>query len=287
MTLHTLLTACALAVCAAALFWLVCRLLLAAGTVLRRPGAFAGEALNTSGERVRMALHGSRRKLLVLTVSGAYAPVTAALLLALPWRPPEGLPAYAAWGIAALLLVAWVFFLLRGLTAARALRFSARAHAALGNAFERLAGQGHRTFHDVWLGNSFLDHVVVGKRGLFVIQVAARRPPKGAEAVRLHNRHLQYQDGVSTVEPVLRAERGARDLATQAGRWLGHRISIRAAVAAPGWKAMPVKSGDILLLNEKNAVMLPGWSRPADHLLDEDVQALQERFVALCANEAL
>lgn len=287
MSVSALLTTMSLAVCIAAPFWLLCRLLLAAGALLRRPGAFAGEALNTSGERVRMALRGSRQQLLVLAMCAVQAPVTGGLLYVIRWQSPAGMPAYVIRGLALVLLAVWLYSLFRGLSAARALRFSARGHAALGTAFERLAGQGHRAFHDVWLGNSFLDHVVVGKRGLFVIQVAARRPPKGAEAVRLHNRHLQYQDGVSTVEPVLRAERGARDLAAQAGRWLGHRVSVRAAVAVPGWKAQPVKSGDILLLNEKNAVMLLGWSRPADHLLDEDVQAMQERFVALCANEAL
>ena len=66
-------------------------------------------------------------------------------------------------------------FLVLGFLRWQASRFAARAGAALGAVFARLALQGHRVFHAVSLAE-VQDHLVIGTRGAFVIRVVARRP---------------------------------------------------------------------------------------------------------------
>lgn len=82
-------------------------------------------------------------------------------------------------------------------------------------------------------------------------------------------------------------ERCARRLAELASKQLGHRVTVRPVLAMPGWEVAPPGVGDLLLVNEENAVMLLGWSRPADHLFAEDVPALQELLARLSLNRAL
>ncbi|HEV2212333.1 MAG TPA: nuclease-related domain-containing protein, partial [Gammaproteobacteria bacterium] len=168
-------------------------------------------------------------------------------------------------------------------------RHAARASAALGAVFARLALQGHRVFHAVPLGEEVADHVVIGSRGAFVILVLARRPRKEAKSARLHGRFLEFQDGIGLPAPVLSAERCARALAELSGRNLSHRINVRPVVAVPGWEIAPAESpvSDVLLVNEKNAMMLLGWTKPADALFEEDAAKLQEQLVKLCANPSL
>lgn len=281
------MTALALGALSAPAFWLVAWLLLRLGALLRRPGAFAGEALNVPGEQARARLRGIRQSQLLLLFTAVHALVAGAGF----WLAGAGvfhsLPRPAVWGLAALLALIWAALLWRLTRAHRAARFESRAHAAVGAALDRLSLHGGQVFHDLLLGGERLDHVVVGKRGLFVVQVAARAPRRSDGAARLHNRHLEFQDGARDVEPVLRAERGARALVAFAARILGHKPAVRAVIAAPGWKVMPVKGGELLLVNEKSAVMLTGWTRPADHLMDEDAQLLQEQLTKFCSSDTL
>ncbi|MGH8363135.1 MAG: NERD domain-containing protein, partial [Gammaproteobacteria bacterium] len=189
--------------------------------------------------------------------------------------------------MACVLIVVWAVFLVRGYRRWRVCRFVARADVALGAALDRLAMQGHRVFHDVALGKQRFEHVVVGARGLFVIRTVARRPKRNLNVVRLHGRTLEFQDGLNLPDPSGEVEQGAHLLSELAGRLLNHPVQARAVLATPGWEVPTDQAGDLLLVNEKTAIMLLGWSRAGDHLLSEDAPALQERLVRLSISRNL
>lgn len=268
-----------------ALLWLVARI----SPWLRLRGVFADLVLNAAAETARQELRRRETQLLLLAAAacGALAAFLAALLF--DAARFSGWLLWTLFGLACALIVAWGVFLVLGFMRWHASRFAARASAALGAVFARLALQGHRVFHAVPLAEGIADHVVIGTRGAFVVLVVARRPSKDVKSVRLHGRFVEFQDGIGLPGPVLNAERSARALAELSARNLSHRINVRPVVALPGWEIAPPESpvSEVLLLNEKNAMMLLGWTRPADNLFEEDAARLQELLVKLSANPAL
>lgn len=269
---------------------LLCWLLLSAATwvapLLRFETRFRDLVLNASAEQARERLHRAQRKASLLTVAAcaALGGFVTLWLLAMPRF--HAVPIWVIFGVACLLIVAWCVFTMRAWRQWRTSRFAARADAALGAALERLAMQGHRVFHAVTFGTHCFEHVVVGPRGLFVIRTVARRPGR-MNAARLNERTLEFQDGKVLVDPILEAEQGARIFSELASRQLGHALRARAVVATPGWEVTPDQVGDLVLVNEKTVVLLLSWSRPADHPLEGDALALQERLARLCVNRRL
>lgn len=287
MQLGNLLNTIAAGVFAGTLFWLLMWPLVRVTPLLRLKGVFPELVLNGCAEQAREALHLASRELAMLT--GAACAAVAAFLALLFMETPVsfGVLSYVLFAIACLLTVAWGVFAVRGLRRWWQYRFAARADAALGAVLGRVAMAGHRVFHDVSLGNERFEHVVVGPRGIFVVRVVARRAVKQARAVRLNGRTLEFQDGKVLADPIVSVERGARLLAELVERSLSHRVAVRPVVAVPGWEVAPAHGTELLLVNEKNALMLPGWSRPADHVFEEDLPALQERLARLSVNRGL
>ena len=266
---------------------LLCWLLLSAAVrvapLLRLRNAFRDLVLNISAEQARANLHRAGREALLLTAGACAAAggFVALWLLAVPRF--RDVTMWVLFGVACVVIVAWSVFTLRAWRHWRDCRFAARADAALGAALDRLAMQGHRVFHAVTLGKQCFEHVIVGSRGLFVVRTVARRPGR-MNAARLNDRTLEFHDGKLLVDPILEAEQGARMLSELASRQLGHALRVRAVVAVPGWEVTPDQVGELLLINEKTAVLLLSWSRPVDQPLEGDDLAMQERLARMSIN---
>ncbi len=287
MQLSHLLTAITGGVLSGVLCWLLLQALVRLAPLVRLRLAFGGLVLNAAGEMARANLTRAARDMLLL---GAAACATVGGFVALALLSVPGFGGVLMWVIfimACVLIVVWAVFLVRGYRRWRVCRFVARADVALGAALDRLAMQGHRVFHDVALGKQRFEHVVVGARGLFVIRTVARRPKRNLNVVRLHGRTLEFQDGLNLPDPSGEVEQGAHLLSELAGRLLNHPVQARAVLATPGWEVPTDQAGDLLLVNEKTAIMLLGWSRAGDHLLSEDAPALQERLVRLSISRNL
>ena len=286
MQLPYLLNAITGGVLSSVLCWLLMNVLVRIALLLRIRRAFGDLVLNVPGEQARANLYRTQREALLLTAAAcaAVGGFLAQWLLAAPRF--QGVLMWVMFGVACVLIVAWLVFSVRVWRHWRTCRFAARADAALGAALERLALQGHRVFHEVMLGKQRFEHVVVGPHGLFVIRTVARRPGR-MNAARLNGRMLEFHDGKTLVDPILEAEQGARVLSELASRQLGHDLRARPVVATPGWEVTPDQFGDLVLVNEKTAVLLLSWSRPADHPLEDDAPALQERLARLSVNRAL
>lgn len=289
MSLETIINSIAEgALCGAALWALMWATLRVSG-VLRLRGIFPELVLNAPAEDLRRELR--RRENDLLLLAGAACAAISAWLAAMLF----GATRYSGWlmwtlfGLGCALFVAWAVFLVLGFMRWYQSRHAARASAALGAVFARLSLQGHRVFHAVPLADEIQDHVVIGTRGAFVVRVVARRPTKQAKSVRLNGRFVEFQDGIGLPAPVVSAERGARALADLSAGSLSHRINVRPVLALPGWEIAPPQGAlsQVLLINEKNAMMLLGWTKPADNLFDDDAARLQEQLIKLCSNPLL
>lgn len=274
------------AVFAAAAAWALLWALTRVSPYLRFKGAFWELTQNAAGERVRAELRATERDLLLLGAGAATGLTTGLTLDRLGAPRLSGLWMWLLFGLACALFIVWWVFLVRGLIAWQRRRYAARASVGLAGTLARLALQGHRVFHDVPCGDLTLDHVVMGKLGVFAITVVARPTVKPGGVVRINGRSIEFQDGHALLDMLARAERGARALTDATAKGLSHRIHVLPVVAVPGWEIAPPQgqAGEVFLINEKSAVMLLRAAKPSDQLFEQDVAALHEQLGRLCVS---
>ncbi len=277
------------AVFAAAVLWALLWGMTRVAPYLRFGRAFPELVLNAPAESTRAGLRHVERELLLLTTAASAAGIAFLGLWFAGGERPAGVWMWVAFGLACALVVGWGYFTVRRLLDWHDARYAARACAALGATLARLSLQGHRVFHDVPLGEVTVDHVVMGKFGVFAIKLVARRPGKEANVVRINGRSIEFQDGYALLDTIALAERGARVLTDGTVKGMSHRIHVLPVVAVPGWEIAPAQgqAGETFLINEKSAIMLLRNSKPADHLMDADATVLQEHLTRLCVNKAL
>lgn len=262
-----------------AVSWLLARLANAVRLPQKLP--FGAELLRGAGDSDRLRHRDAGRELAALLAAMLTALiVTGASVLMLDAGRLPAWPAWAwvmVWVANAGVLALAVFGIARLVKRQRRLRFDWAARAAVGDILKRLNLSGNRVFHDVTVEGALIDHVVVGARGMFAINVVPRPLPKnGGErpVAELKNGKLLLA-GRAEALPVGDAARNMTLLSAAASRVVGHRVPVRSVLALPGWHSVPNDSGNHLVLNEKNLVMLTSWNRPDAYLMDEDCVAIQ------------
>ncbi|HEX6930104.1 MAG TPA: nuclease-related domain-containing protein [Gammaproteobacteria bacterium] len=272
--------------------WALARAGVAVLTRLPRKVPFAVELTAGSGERDRAQYRAAGRELGALLAGLLSALVVAAATALL--REPDRLPAWptwawvAAWIMNGAVTVLAVYGIVRLVLLRRRLRFAWAARTAIGNVLKRLNFSGNRVFHDVAVEGAVIDHVVIGTRGIFAINVVPRAVAKGdgeRPAAELKNGKLAFA-GRAEALPVGDAARNMTLLAAAAGRIVGHRVPVRSVLAVPGWHTVPNDKGNHLVFNEGNLVTLTSWNTPDAYLMEEDCVALQAFLANACLRAA-
>ncbi len=160
------------------------------------------------------------------------------------------------------------------------------ANIAVGHALQRTTAKGNRVFHNVQAGNRIIDNVVVGPNGVYAVNVFALESPSGEEAsVRLKKTYLRF-GRVKVTQPVARSASNAAQLSKDLTELIGHPVKVRSVIALPGWQIGTSATGEHLLVNEKTAVMLTGWTDPEASLMNEDVELIYDHLAKKCCNGA-
>ena len=289
MNLATVINTLTAGVFAGALCWALVWPLLWGAPYLRFKGAFVDQVPTVPGEAARRELRDAERDLSALAAAACAALAAYLALLVYGVARLQGVWMWVLFGLGCALFVTWWVFLVRISLRWRGCRYAARAHGALATSLGRLAFQGHRVFHNLVLGEVTVDHLVLGKFGVFAIKLVARRPGKLGNISRINGRSIEFQDGFALLDTIALAERSARAVADMQVKGLSHRVHVQAVVAAPGWEIAPPQGqvGEVSLINEKTAVMLLRNSKPAYHIMDEDAVVLQEHLARLCVNRSL
>lgn len=162
------------------------------------------------------------------------------------------------------------------------IRFVRDANVAIGHQLQQMSVEGTRVFHDVETSAGIVDHVIVGQKGLYAVNVVARRSGKRAHT-RIEENTIEFSNSKATqsiVEIVAKTTR----LQKEFRELLGHKIRLRSVVAVPGWDIGEQSNENHLLVNERTIAMLTGWKDSSDYLMNDDVTALQQELMQRCAH---
>jgi hypothetical protein len=135
--------------------------------------------------------------------------------------------------VLAILYFAWLFRRVR--KRARQLRLGRDGERAVGQYLEGLREAGARVFHDV-PGDAFnLDHVVISRHGLFIVETKTCSKPHPKAQVSVRGKQVLLAGHVMTRNPVEQVRAQIAWLEQLLEQSTGKRLPIRGAVVFPGW----------------------------------------------------
>jgi hypothetical protein len=150
------------------------------------------------------------------------------------------------------------------------------ANVAIGHQLHRtLTGLG-RLFHDVDTDAGIVDHVFVGRFGVFAVTVFARRAIHAGEVV-VDGNELRFRPS-RTVKSIVPVSKRVAALEREFRRSLDRRVRVQSVIAVPGWNITAEAAGDHILVNEHSLQVLQEWQNQSDTLSDDDVDTLQDRL---------
>ena len=173
-------------------------------------------------------------------------------------------------------LVATVYFSMKTVslgTQKRKFLQAIDAELVVAQELEVLRALGCRIFHDLQCGEFNIDHVVIGKGGVFAVETKSRlKPEKGggkeAASVRYDGKVLHFPGWVEA-KPLQQAERQARWLEQKLGKATGEPVKVRGVLALPGWFVTLQARGDVSVINPKK----PDWmAKPMGESRLDDAQ---------------
>jgi len=126
---------------------------------------------------------------------------------------------------------------------------------AVGQYLENFRVNGDRVFHDI-IGDEFnLDHVIVSKHGIFIVETKTYSKPKGIEPEIIYSKKSIKVNGFDTKDKLLiQAVCEAKWLKKMLNSSTGKEFPIKTVIAFPGWFIKDKEnqnSTDIWVLNPK------------------------------------
>jgi hypothetical protein len=171
------------------------------------------------------------------------------------------------------------------------LRLGYDAELAVGQELNFLMLNGFYVFHDVNLKNTLsefnIDHVVVGKSGVFAVETKGRSKPvesigKDSSKVEFDGKKLIFPQWEED-KPIEQAKRQASALQKWLSSAVGESIATRAVLALPGWYTSTTKKTDVAVINGKNPDKFFNVIREVE-LTEKQIKQIAHQLESLCRN---
>ncbi|MGH8223084.1 MAG: hypothetical protein ACREQZ_08925 [Woeseiaceae bacterium] len=284
MTLVSISGATAIAFISTLLFLLMARGWHALSRSFAGATRFSHSIMAEAAQRFRDRLDALSRRLSLYLASALVFAVI--FLTAYLLRPEQLFGGVPDWQLISMLVIAacalaWgCYRFLRLLVEKQRIAFLCDASMATGHGLQKLSASQNRVFHDVPTAAGVIDNVVVGQHGVHTVCVVAKKPGKHNK-VRLMGDQLAFAPGNHVVS-VAECGKRSSQLAREIRKAVGHAIRVRPVIAVPGWEIDAQASEEYLVVNERNLAMLRGWKDSTDHLMNEDVERVQEMLTERC-----
>jgi hypothetical protein len=153
------------------------------------------------------------------------------------------------------------------------LRLRYKGERVVGETLNQLLAMGVRVFHDVPFDGFNIDHVLVGKSGVYAVETKTRRKPKlekGRRAEVVYDgTSLHFPNG-SDEKALEQARLNARALSKWLTESTGETVLVKAILTFPGWWIERKAAGDVCVVNPDEIEKY--LSGAEDEMLDEGMR---------------
>jgi len=252
------------------------------GLFLRAPG----HTLNTQVDDAVMDLMGLFMVSMLLPLIVIVVP----LMQASTSGKAIGIGSWILYGLMAAAGLVWLGIkMYRQVHKVRNLRLGYEGEVGVGQELNQLMPLGFRVFHDFPADKFNIDHVVIGRTGVFAVETKARAKPDtgdGRQDSRLdYDGHSLRFPGWTEKEPIEQATRQAQWLSKWLTSAVGELVPVVAVVAVPGWFITRTKPAQVLVYNGKRPdKVFPQYSgKPLEPAM---IQRIAHQVEAKCRDVA-
>lgn len=137
----------------------------------------------------------------------------------------------------------------------KSLRQGRDGEKAVGQYLENLRESSAKVFHDIPADGFNLDHVVICKSGLYVIETKTYSKPDKGEVKIIFNGDAIFLNGkIKTDKPIIQVRAASKWLNDLILQVTGLKLTVKPVIVFPGWFIEPTfesKSSDVWVLNPK------------------------------------
>lgn len=157
--------------------------------------------------------------------------------------------------VASLFVIFCIYKMRKTLKEVKAAKLGRDGERAVGQYLEHLREKGHRIFHDL-LGDNFnLDHVIISRKGIYVIETKTySKPTKGEAKISFDGQSLDIKALGNQTKPITQVVAASNWLKNILFETTGKNFSIRPVILFPGWYIESIgqgKKSPIWVLNPK------------------------------------
>jgi hypothetical protein len=150
-------------------------------------------------------------------------------------------------------------------------------HNAVAECLVEAQLRGNRVFHSIQLGGMTLDNVVVGRNGVYVLQLFL--PPPSAESVHLAQGSLLFQPDASR-SPLHEYSKAVRLLRDSLAAEISSPVTVLPVIVIPDCKIGQPDKSTPMLVNLHTCMSFVGWCDKSAYLMDEDIAAISAWLVS-------
>jgi Nuclease-related domain len=181
-----------------------------------------------------------------------------------------------------------VYFLVRILKLIRERRMARLGYEdeiVVGRELDRLVLEGNHVYHDFPAEDANIDHIVVGRSGIFAVATGARLK-KAAAVKRIDDATVEYNGKIlmfpngDDYNTIAHAERQAAWISEWISSAVGQQIAARAIVALPGWFVKRTSPDGISVVNPNQFPSLFRHIKPrvlSDEMITQIVSQIEQK----------
>lgn len=260
---------------------------------LKRKSPFTGQFLREPGHTIARQLEDEFVDLMGYFMMAMMVPIMLiAVLLSTTAvsNKPIGSGTWWFYGLIALFSLLWLGVkAYRKVDALGRLRLGYEGEVGVGQELNQLMQLGFRVYHDFPAAGFNIDHIVIGRSGVFAVETKGRAKPDtgdGRKDARLEydGRALRFPSWTEQA-PIEQSMRQAQWLSKWLSSAVGERVPVVAVVAVPGWFINQTKPAEVLVYNGKRPdKVFPGYAgKPLDPAM---VQRIAHQVEAKCRDVA-
>jgi hypothetical protein len=257
----------------------------------KRRSPFTSQFLRSPGQSVWNQLDDLRTDLMSYLMGLAYVPIA---ILSIPLvqtaisRNSQSFSNLFVYAVSGTVIFSYFLVkLFRTTHEMQKVRLGYEGEVAVGQELNQLMIHGFRVFHDFPADGFNIDHVVVGRTGVFAVETKARGKPDSGD--RKQDAHVEFTGTMlrfphwSESKPVEQSRKQAQWLSRWLGSAVGESVNVISALAIPGWYIEQTGKSDVLAYNGKRPdVVFPKYS--GKQISDQMIKRISHQLEAKCRN---